>query len=217
MGVSPGVVLSVVGGLGPAGASVSGGRARGRAPAAPGAAALAEVGFALLLFLPARRVRVASWGCRLAPVVCLTPAGASVALGRVATFCPGGHRSDNFSLKARATRNPTGTNGGVLTFSGAESSSLCERGCAGSGPSRCCERGSGSSCSGPSGSLSSPTPGSRSSLRPRACRPHSQPPLLRTSVPFGSCRGRCGACALSAGRTGRLQSSRPADGASVEK
>lgn len=215
MGVSPGVVLSVVGGLGLAGASVSGGRARGRAPAAPGAAALAEVGFALLLFLPARRVRVASRGCRLAPVVCLTPTGALMALGRVATFCPGGHMSDNFSLRPKIQQRQT--EAFVLTFSGAESSSLCERGCAGSGPSRCCERESGSSCSGPSGSLSSPTPGSRSSLRLCACRPHSQPPLLRTSVQTGSCRGRCGACALSAGRTGCLQSSRPADGASVEK
>lgn len=50
----PGIVLSGVGGLGLAGASVSGGGARGRTPAAPGAAALSEVGFApRLLFLPA--------------------------------------------------------------------------------------------------------------------------------------------------------------------
>lgn len=89
--LSPGGVLSVVRGLGLAGAPVSGGRVRGRAPAAPGAAALSEVGFApRLLFLPARRVWVPSWRCRRAPVVCLTPTRAAVALGRVATFCPGG-------------------------------------------------------------------------------------------------------------------------------
>lgn len=88
--LSPGVVLSGVWGLGLAGASVSGGGAWRRTPAAPGAAALSEVGFAPgLLFLPARRVWVASRRRRWAPVVCLTPTGAVVTLGRVAAFCPG--------------------------------------------------------------------------------------------------------------------------------
>lgn len=90
MEVSPGVVLSVVWGFGLAGASVSGRRAWGWTPTAAGAAALSEVGFApRLIFLPARRVWVASWGCWWAPVVCLSPTRAVVALGRVATFCPG--------------------------------------------------------------------------------------------------------------------------------
>lgn len=89
-GVSPGVVLSVVWGLGLAGASVSRRRVWGRPPAAPGAAALSEVGFApCLLFLPAWCVRVSSRRCWRAPVVSLTSTGAVVALGRVSSFCPG--------------------------------------------------------------------------------------------------------------------------------
>lgn len=87
----PGVVLSVVWGLGLARASVSGARARGRASAAPGAAALPQVGFAPgLLLLLAGRVRVAPRGRRRAPVVRLTPRGAVVALGGVAAFRPMG-------------------------------------------------------------------------------------------------------------------------------
>lgn len=86
----PGVVLSAVWGLGLGGASVSGGGAWRRVPAAPGAAALPEVGFApRLLLLPAWRVRVAPRWRRLAPVVRLTPTGAVVTLGRVAPFWPG--------------------------------------------------------------------------------------------------------------------------------
>jgi len=207
-------------GLDLAGPSAPGGGERGRAPAAPGAAALPQVGSAPgLLFLLARRVRVASRGCRRAPVVCLTPTGAVVTLGRVAAFCSGGTGRCN-AVTCQTTlsqRREWKDGGGQLTFCDGESSSLGECGCAGSGPSRCCEQGSGRSYSGLSGSLSSRSPGLRSPPQRCSCHPHSQPLLLRTSVPFGSCCWRCGACALSAEWTGCLQSSLSADGASVEK
>lgn len=77
-------------GLGLAGASVSGCGVRGWMPAAPGAAALSEVGFVpRFLLLPARCVWMSSRRCWRAPMVCLTPTWVVVTLGRVATFCPG--------------------------------------------------------------------------------------------------------------------------------
>lgn len=89
--VSPGDVLSAVRGLDLDGALVSGGRARGRAAAAPGAAALPEVGFApRLVVLPTWHVWVASRRHWRALVMRLTSIRAVVTLGGVATFCPEG-------------------------------------------------------------------------------------------------------------------------------
>lgn len=66
-----------------------GGRARRRAAAAPRAASLPDAVFAArLVLLPARWVRVVPRGRRRAPVVLLSPAGATVPLGGVAAFCP---------------------------------------------------------------------------------------------------------------------------------
>lgn len=84
----PGVHLSV-GGPDLAGAAVFGGGARGRAAAAPGAAARAQVHLALGLFaLPSRHVRAPPRRGRRTSVVCLRPTRAMAALGGVA-FCPG--------------------------------------------------------------------------------------------------------------------------------